>query len=50
MKLKLDENFDVRLVPDLINEGFDADTVVAEGLKGNPDKTIYETCKAVGRT
>ena len=50
MKLKLDENFDVRLVPDLIKEGFDADTVVAEGLKGNPDETIYETCNAVGRT
>ena len=50
MKLKLDENFDARLVPELINEGFDADTVIAEGLAGSPDQTIYDTCKAVGRT
>ncbi len=50
MKLKLDENFDVRLVPELLKEGFDADTVTAEGLAGSPDETIYDTCKAVGRT
>lgn len=31
MKLKLDENFDIRLVPLLVAEGFDADTVVSEG-------------------
>ena len=49
MKLKLDENFDVRLVPELLKEGFDADTVIAEGLAGSPDETIYDTCKAVGR-
>jgi predicted nuclease of predicted toxin-antitoxin system len=50
MKLKLDENFDFRLVPELIEEGFDADTVIGEGLAGSPDETIYDTCKAVGRT
>lgn len=50
MKLKLDENFDVRLVPELVKEGFDADTVIAEGLVGSPDQTIYDTCKAIGRT
>ena len=50
MKLKFDENFDVRLVPELIEEGFDADTVIAEGLAGSQDETIYNTCKAVGRT
>ena len=50
MKLKLDENFDVRLVPELRQEGFDADTVIAEGLTGSPDETIYDTCKAAGRT
>ena len=50
MKLKLDENFDARLVPELIGEGFDADTVAAEGLSGSPDETIFDTCKAVGRT
>jgi predicted nuclease of predicted toxin-antitoxin system len=50
MKLKLDENFDVRLVPELLEEGFDTDTVIAEGLAGSPDETIYDTCKSVGRT
>jgi predicted nuclease of predicted toxin-antitoxin system len=50
MKLKLDENFDVRLVPLLAAEGFDAESVLAEGLLGSPDETIYETCKAVDRT
>lgn len=50
MKLKLDENFDVRLVPELLEEGFDADTVVAEGLAGSPDETIFDACKAAGRT
>jgi predicted nuclease of predicted toxin-antitoxin system len=49
MKLKLDENFDVRLVPELLNEGFDADSVIAEGLAGSSDETVYDTCKAVGR-
>jgi predicted nuclease of predicted toxin-antitoxin system len=37
-------------VPELRKEGFDADTVVAEALSGSPDETIYDTCKAVGRT
>jgi predicted nuclease of predicted toxin-antitoxin system len=50
MKLKLDENFDARLLPELLKEGFDADTVVAEGLSGSPDETVYNTCKTVGRT
>lgn len=50
MKLKLDENFDARIVPQLIKEGFDTDTVGAEGLAGSPDETIYDTCKSVGRT
>lgn len=50
MKLKLDENFDLRLAPELLKEGFDTDTVMAEGLAGSPDETIYDTCKAVGRT
>jgi predicted nuclease of predicted toxin-antitoxin system len=45
MKLKLDENFDVRLVPLLRNEGFDVDTVRDEGLSGARDQTIYEVCR-----
>lgn len=50
MKLKLDENFDTRLVPELTSEGFDVDTVIAEGLTGSPDETIYDACKTTGRT
>ena len=50
MKLKLDENFDARLAPLLTAEGFDTDTVPTEGLSSSPDETIYDTCKAVGRT
>jgi predicted nuclease of predicted toxin-antitoxin system len=49
LKLKLDENFDARLIPDLLLEGFDADTVVSEGLGGSSDETVYETCKSVDR-
>jgi len=50
MKLKLDENFDVRLVPDLEKKGFDADTVIDEGLAGSPDEAIYDASRAAGRT
>lgn len=45
MKLKLDENFDVRLVPTLQNEGFNVDTVRDEGLSGSEDETIYQVCR-----
>ncbi len=49
MKLKLDENFDRRLVPLLAAEGHDVDTVVAEGLSGSDDTAIYAACQAAGR-
>ncbi|WP_165225182.1 DUF5615 family PIN-like protein [Aquisphaera insulae] len=49
MKIKLDENFDIRIVPLLIAEGFDVDTVRDEGLAGSDDETVYETCRAAGR-
>jgi hypothetical protein len=49
MKFKLDENFDVRLVPLLAQGGHDVDTVRAERLCGSPDETIYETCRETGR-
>jgi len=45
MRLKLDENFDVRLVPVLRNEGLDVDTVRDEGLSGSADETIYQVCR-----
>jgi predicted nuclease of predicted toxin-antitoxin system len=49
MRIKLDENFDVRLVPLVAADGHDVDTVRAEGLSGKPDQTIYETCRKDGR-
>ncbi|RMH08649.1 MAG: hypothetical protein D6704_02700 [Nitrospirae bacterium] len=48
MKLKLDENFDVRLVPLLRGEGFEVDTVQAEGLSGAQDERIYHVCRDTG--
>jgi predicted nuclease of predicted toxin-antitoxin system len=48
MKLKLDENFDRRLVPLLAAEGHDVDTVRAEGLSGSDDTAIYAACQATG--
>ncbi len=38
MKLKLDENFDTRLVPLLTAEAFDVDSIRDEGLSGSPDE------------
>ena len=48
MKIKLDENFDARLVPVLAADGHDVDTVSSEGLAGSDDDTIYATCRALG--
>jgi len=45
MRLKLDENFDVRLAPLLRDEGFDVDTVRDESLSGARDETIYQACR-----
>ena len=39
MRFKLDENFDIRLVPLLAQGGHDVDTVRAERLSGSPDET-----------
>jgi predicted nuclease of predicted toxin-antitoxin system len=49
MKLKLDENVDLRLVPILEAKGHDVDTVLDEGLSGSDDDVIYGTCRTVGR-
>jgi hypothetical protein len=40
MRLKLDENLDVRLIPLMGAEGFDTDMVLAERLSSRPDETI----------
>lgn len=50
MRLKLDENFDHRLVPLLEAAGHEVDTVAAEGLSGSEDEAIFEACRATGRT
>ncbi len=49
MKIKLDENFDARLVPLLAAEGHEVDAVRGEGLSGSDDHRIYATCLATGR-
>ena len=46
MKIKLDENIDVRLAPIIAASGHDVDTVKGQELSGKPDETIYETCRA----
>ncbi len=49
MRLKLDENFDLRLVPLLASQGFNVDSVRDEGLSGSPDEAVYDACRASGR-
>ena len=41
MKIKLDENLPATLVGILARLGHEADTVVDEGLKGEPDEVIW---------
>jgi predicted nuclease of predicted toxin-antitoxin system len=44
VRLKLDENLDVRLAPLLAEAGHDVDTARNEGLSGRPDDAIYQAC------
>jgi predicted nuclease of predicted toxin-antitoxin system len=50
VRLKLDENMDVRLAELLNERGFEADTVLDEDLSGAPDATIYDVCLKTGQT
>jgi len=50
VRLKLDENLDLRLVPFLAAAGHDVDSVRDEKLSGQPDRVIYETCRENART
>ncbi len=50
MRLKLDENFDLRLVPLLAEGGHDVETVRGEGLSGRGDTNIYESARSERRT
>jgi len=49
MKIKLDENFDLRHIPVITEHGHDVDTVSQERLCGSNDEVIYEMCQASGR-
>ena len=50
MRFKLDENFDLRLVP-LVEEGnHDVETVQSESLSGCSDDQLFERCVAEQRT
>ena len=40
MKIKLDENLPATLAYDLTRLGHDCDTVIEEGLKGQPDSVV----------
>ena len=50
MRFKLDENFDLRLVPLVAEGGHEVDTVLGEGLSGTSDEAIYQACCQAGRT
>ena len=45
MKIKLDENISVSLVPVLQQLGHDVDTVLEEGLGGQPDASVWKAAK-----
>lgn len=49
MKIKLDENLPASLVGTLARLGHDADTVVDEGLKGEPDEVVWPAAQNDGR-
>ena len=44
MRLKLDENMDIRLAALLRQAGHDTTTVRVEGLRGTADPALYEHC------
>lgn len=50
MRLKLDENIDVRLAESLRAHGHDAHTVLDEGLGGAEDPAVLAAAVAEGRT
>ncbi|MEM7552987.1 MAG: DUF5615 family PIN-like protein [Cyanobacteria bacterium P01_A01_bin.84] len=49
MKLKLDENIDVRVVSFLGSAGHDVATVSQQGLTSAPDEELIDICSAEGR-
>jgi len=49
MRVKLDENLPERLVPILVELGYDVDTVVREGLKGAKDDDLWPAVQKAER-
>lgn len=49
MKLKLDENVDVRVIPLLHLAGHDVATVAGQGLSSTPDVELIDICRREGR-
>ena len=49
MKIKLDENLPVDLVPILSALGHDVDTVPGEQLEGEPDPVIWKAAQSAAR-
>jgi len=49
VKIKLDENLDVRLAEPLQNAGHDATTVRSQGFSGVSDEALFTLCKEEDR-
>ena len=49
MKIKLDENLPSRLASRLAAMGHDVQTVVGEGIEGNPDPAVWEAAQREAR-
>lgn len=49
MKIKLDENLPISLVPILERHGYDVDTVPEEHLSGRSDAEIWQAMGTEGR-
>ncbi|MEA3442924.1 MAG: DUF5615 family PIN-like protein [Chloroflexota bacterium] len=49
MRIKLDENLDVRLASILKQAGHDTNTVHEQGLRGTEDEGLYQDCKVERR-
>jgi len=48
MRIKLDENLPVRLVPVLTELGHDVDTVPSERIAGKDDAVVWQAAHASG--
>ncbi len=49
MKIKLDENLPARLKSVLAQHGHDTDTVIEEGLTGQPDSKVWQAAQTENR-